>query len=273
MPAGDAPLIVVAQRRARHVGQGGGAWVVGLVDMQVDVEVVAAREGEQPIEQGVEIAQRRAVHRRSRRASRRRGRRPIAPPTRRAGRRSRRGRDRSARATRPAARCGPPIRRACRRRRPSCAPPARAPNRDACGSPIRHAHRRQRRPKLMRRSRSAWVQRRRSAAVAASASPNEPDGLGERTTVWPRSRWVCTSISVGHDLPALQIDQRRRARLRALRPARCARCAPRTIARSNSPTASSCPRLRIALAADPTPCIRRHADVARPNRLPPRARR
>ena len=44
MPAGDAALIAVAQRRARHIGQRGGTRIVGLVDMQVDVEIVARGE-------------------------------------------------------------------------------------------------------------------------------------------------------------------------------------------------------------------------------------
>ena len=44
MAAGDATLVAVAQRRARHIGQGRSTRIAALVDMQVDVEIVARGE-------------------------------------------------------------------------------------------------------------------------------------------------------------------------------------------------------------------------------------
>ena len=199
MPAGDAALIAVADRGARHIGQRGGARIAALVDVQVDVEVVARGEREQTVEQRVEVVERRAMRTRGRRA--RHGAEDaagLAPPARRAcsphSPRKKIDRHQRHALQRDAAL---PFGAHVARRHASCARPVRARNRGACGSPRRRARRRSAGRSSCARCRSSWVQRRRSACVAATASANVPLTLGERTTVWPRSRWVCTSISIG----------------------------------------------------------------------------
>ena len=262
MPAGDAALVAVAERRARHIGQRGGARIVGLVDMQVDVEVVARGEREQPVEQRVEIVERRAVGAGVGRARHR------AEDA--AGLRHQRGelvaafvaeeidRDQRHRLQRDR---GPAIPRACRGTRASFARPARAPNRDACGSPRRRARRRSAGRSSMR-------------AMQVLVGPAQPVGLrggqriGERAADIGRAHHRVAAVEMGvhvdqhrPDLAAAQIDGACVVG-RARRPARCARpCRSRSADRAApTPSSRSCGANACGLASR----RQRHARIADP---------
>ncbi len=57
MAAGDAPLVAVPHRGPRHGGQRRRGRVARFVDVEVDVEAALAGEGEQPVEQVVEVGE------------------------------------------------------------------------------------------------------------------------------------------------------------------------------------------------------------------------
>ena len=61
MAADDAPFIVMPHRGAGNERQRRRGRIMGLIDMEIDVEIVPRGEFEKPVEQRVQIIERRAV--------------------------------------------------------------------------------------------------------------------------------------------------------------------------------------------------------------------
>ena len=217
MAAGDPALVAVAHRRPRDRRKGRAGGVARFVDVEVDIEVALAGEDEEAVEQVLEVGEPVPVQ--ARRGPRHAADEAAAPSGHDVGERRRvggavdverhQGHALQGDAAREGTRISPSTAQL------SGAWPRR--NRGGCGWPTRRGPRRSAGRRPCDGAGPGAANAPRGPPPTASRAPaKSPRGFGARSTMWPLSRWVWTSTSVGHKCrPARSTSPGRRGRAAA----------------------------------------------------------